>query len=778
MITKINNIKNFGIFQNYSHNTVLKDYNRYNLFYGWNGSGKTTLSSLFECLERKEQSQEYSLSEWNIETNNGQISHGNVNNNNLNIRVFNKSFVEKNIFTPNDKIKGIVYISEEQGNDKKELEQKESELKKANDKEKEINIQLNGNPDDKKAKGLLAQNDTFLSDAAKRIKANFTVIEIADTHLLNYNKTKLSNFITQNEDSIKRRKSTLSVSEIEQLSKSIRPQDKNKIDVSSIQKYDTEILLKIFERVNELCNSTITTKAIERLKENPIIAQWVYQGLQENVHAKNATVCEFCGQTLPEYRMADLNKHFSDEFEKLKEALSNGIEWVEINKIKTEFPFETLLYDEFQKDYKQVLEKYNQIVDLLNNKLEGWKAVLLDKQNNPFEIPQKSINEISKSEIDAYDTVFDNVMQYIGNHNKKYDGLEEIVKANKQKLELHYVSEEVANFDYFKKIEQIRKLQAEQMKTNGKVIALTDEIKVLEDKLSNETLGLSEFNTKLWNFLGRNDLSLERKNEGGYLVKRNNSEEAKCRSLSEGERTAIALVYFITKIKENGNKIENTIVVIDDPISSFDSNHLFHANFFIKNECINAMQLFVLTHNFRFFTLQKEWMKIEKEDKIVANGKTQKIDLHCLYLIKPMINNDLRNGNIENSDIILNHFDSEYHLLFSEVKKFCDNPQTDYITTHTIANICRQLLESFLTFKFGRRKLDKCFDEIQGFNNLSKVRKFTNHYSHKADNGTSMNGFNDNVFAEADKIVPDVLKLIEHVDKVHYDSMIARLNNS
>ena len=59
MITKINSIKNFGLFQNYSHNAVLKDYNRYNLFYGWNGSGKTTLSSLFECLERKEQSQEY-----------------------------------------------------------------------------------------------------------------------------------------------------------------------------------------------------------------------------------------------------------------------------------------------------------------------------------------------------------------------------------------------------------------------------------------------------------------------------------------------------------------------------------------------------------------------------------------------------------------------------------------------------------------------------------------------------------------------------------------------
>lgn len=774
MITRINSIRNFRIFQNYSHDTNLKDYNRYNLFYGWNGSGKSTLASLFECLERKEQSQEYSSSEWSIDADNIQITQNNVGSNSMNIRTFNKSFVEKNVFTPNDKIKGIIYLSEEQGKDKEELDEKTKELNKKANRKKEIDIELNGNLDDKKAKGLTVLTDKFLSDAAKSIKANFKVIEIEDTRLLNYDKTKLSNFVTQNTDSIKAKKSTLSVSEIEQLSKSIRPQDKTKIDIFSIQKNDTEIIHKIFERVKGLCNSTITTKAIERLKENPAIAQWVYQGLQGNIHAQDATICEFCGQPIPESRISDLNKHFSDEFEKLKEALSKGIEWIESNKIKTEFPFETLLYDEFKNDYRQSLLSYKKIVNSLNNKLDDWKSVLSSKQNNPFENPQKEIDEISISEIEIYDITFNKVMQFIENHNKKFDGLEEVVKANKQKLELHYVSEEVAKFGYFSKLGQISKLQEEQTKINIEITTLEKEVKILKDKLSNETLGLSEFNDKLWQFLGRNDLSLERRTEGGYFVKRNNTEEAKSRSLSEGERTAIALVYFITKLKENGNKIEDTIIVIDDPISSFDSNHLFHANFFIKNECKNALQLFVLTHNFHLFTLQKEWMKNEK----TKNEKTKSIDLHCLYLIKPKIDNDVRNGNIENADRILSDFDSEYHLLFSTVKQFCDNPKIDYITVHTIANICRQLLESFMTFKYGRKKLEKCFEEINDFENLSKIRKFVNHFSHKTDNGVSMTGFNDNIFAEADKIVPDVLKLIEHIDKVHYDSMIARLNNS
>ena len=39
-------------------------------------------------------------------------------------------------------------------------------------------------------------------------------------------------------------------------------------------------------------------------------------------------------------------------------------------------------------------------------------------------------------------------------------------------------------------------------------------------------------------------------------------------------------------------------LVVDDPISSFDSNHLFHAYSFMKVNCEKAKQLFVFTHNF------------------------------------------------------------------------------------------------------------------------------------------------------------------------------------
>jgi len=47
-------------------------------------------------------------------------------------------------------------------------------------------------------------------------------------------------------------------------------------------------------------------------------------------------------------------------------------------------------------------------------------------------------------------------------------------------------------------------------------------------------------------------------------------------NLSEGEKTADAFVYFTIKMNENGNRIEDSIVLAGDPTLSSDSNHLFH----------------------------------------------------------------------------------------------------------------------------------------------------------------------------------------------------------
>ncbi len=70
-------------------------------------------------------------------------------------------------------------------------------------------------------------------------------------------------------------------------------------------------------------------------------------------------------------------------------------------------------------------------------------------------------------------------------------------------------------------------------------------------------------------------------------------------SLSEGDKNALALSFFLTKLESDGN-IQDKIIVFDDPVSSFDLNR--------KSATINklvefgqqAKQLFVFSHNLIF----------------------------------------------------------------------------------------------------------------------------------------------------------------------------------
>lgn len=120
MMQRIDFIKDYGIFRNYTKSDA-KDFGRLNLIYGWNGSGKSTLTSLFEQIENH-QFIRYPESTFSIKTIDGiVINKENIAANNMNIKVFNQSFVNKNIDW-NSSVKSILLIAQEKIIEKKKLE--------------------------------------------------------------------------------------------------------------------------------------------------------------------------------------------------------------------------------------------------------------------------------------------------------------------------------------------------------------------------------------------------------------------------------------------------------------------------------------------------------------------------------------------------------------------------------------------------------------------------------------------------------------------------------
>ncbi|MFK7979532.1 MAG: AAA family ATPase [Saprospiraceae bacterium] len=91
-------------------------------------------------------------------------------------------------------------------------------------------------------------------------------------------------------------------------------------------------------------------------------------------------------------------------------------------------------------------------------------------------------------------------------------------------------------------------------------------------------------------------------------------------SLSEGDKNALALAFFLAKLEADEN-LQNKIIVFDDTVSNFDRNRLSK----LLNQLITfgqkARQLFFLTHNLR---LGQEFIKrLEKEQLPITQSQLQ-----------------------------------------------------------------------------------------------------------------------------------------------------------
>ena len=252
------------------------------------------------------------------------------------------------------------------------------------------------------------------------------------------------------------------------------------------------------------------------------------------------------------------------------------------------------------RSYNILFSTLNSQKQEINNYIDSWIKLVDNKANNPF------INEgritTHATITSSYNSIIENINGIILSHNKHVEEYDSHSENARLVIENHFVAQRAS-------AEELRKTEGDLVLAEKELSSLSKEVKQVREKISgleakmkNDSIAIKEINSNLAQFLGTDEIKLERVENGGYKLQRNG---LVARNISEGEKTAIALVYFVAKLKEQSNKIEDTIIVLDDPISSFDSNHLFHANFFIKKECENAKQLFILTHNFYFFSLLK-----------------------------------------------------------------------------------------------------------------------------------------------------------------------------
>lgn len=778
MIKKILKLKNFGIFHDFSWKAELPEFKRFNLIYGWNRSGKTTISRVFascekKCTYNKDKFNQYPENgEFEIITNDGNnIKNTDVATNILPIKVFNKDFIDDNIsFNPSDSCNPIIYVSEEDIESKKRLEQL-----------KQDKITL-GKTYEQAKKDKLAKEEsknTFLTSLGREI-ANILFDKT-------YNKTKVENKIK-----------TIGIDNF--VDKILSDEDKKKYEAISkseggktqteFSKYnfsfsfDNEIIdsfQKISEKVVALLNKKVVSETLDRLKDDQILNNWVKQGFDLHKSKQEIEKCLFCQKPLDDDFLSTLSKHFSKDYEDLQStitSLKSEILKIKLNEINTE---NDKLYPDLKYKYTTKAKELNECIKKINTWIDGAIKLLQEKYDNPLVVVSSPTHP--EDFLSSYNDTILELNKIIKEHNEKVKNHESEVSSAREKIELNSIATALAGQDYKKMVTDLEEALKNEQEALNAVNRNNSDISDLEKQTSNIGKAIIAINKHLEEFFGRKEIELALDGDNkGYTIKRDGQA---AKNLSEGEKTAIAFSYFVVKVGEGDFDKSKGIIFIDDPISSFDSNFIYHCFSMINTHFKEAGQLFISTHNFQLFNLVKEWFinknNSTKKDnkKLKSENKTEKPIPCDFFMIENFIESDIRKARIITLDKTLLNYKSEYHFLFTKLKEFSEKQDTQYEDFYTIGNMARRFFDIFADFKIpttGDQK-SKMEELIKNINDpdekistieASKAYKLVNEYSHNSDPTSTIEHKNKSECKDAIKIL---LKIVKESDPKHYETL-------
>ena len=266
-------------------------------------------------------------------------------------------------------------------------------------------------------------------------------------------------------------------------------------------------------------------------------------------------------------------------------------------------------------------------------------------------------------------------------------------------------------------------------------------------------------------FLGRAELTFvpdqvaegdEKAEVVGYRIMRG---EKPAIYLSEGEKTALAFVYFVVHLNDGQFSKRDGIVVIDDPISSLDANSLYQAFSFLKNAVGDCRQVFVLTHNFDFLKLLLNWRK-----RAGGGG---------YYMIKNDFDGDQRRARIVEMDRELAKYESEYHYLFKRLREMQAEQDGSIMRAYPVPNIARKVWDTFLMFRVPNgeteyRKMEQLKKDGFSPQKLDAIYKFTNDQSH-----ITGAGFDPALVPETQKVLGELFEMMKEIAPEHFSILEA-----
>lgn len=802
MITKINKIKNFANFSDYSWDNDLPTFAKKNIIFGYNGSGKTTISNVFYLfseapqLEKEELinrlTNDISTFEIELQADSAKLKYS-QRKSLQNVYTFNRFFVSKHIYDgsiTNLKLFDKKVVTKEQlknpeinslekkisdknlekvkyDTDKKRYEEGFEEIKKQKSKKfNEIvsNKRMTGwNIPEEKPQGKIGDlenelnqltSDYDLSKKQDDLKKDIETLDNILLHELIFDNTSYNKTFQADIKEGSRRKTEEKINSYNEYKL------KKSINVTEWFEDGFELLKQNNDKKLSncpLCNSEIDIKSIideyqsffdeeySKLSENLKEYENVIKILEENFSLNMETVSTF-GKLLDKYSNYvdnESNKLLMPHKKKLKEYLE--IIAKEVSAKKKDFNYKNLDTDNIE-NLKNYIDSYNLVVKNAKTLCEKLCAELKNKSLNENQIIDSIKNVVKQIGDLEYDSSYD-----VNTYKKVNENIELLDK------DINKLNKELAS--------QIARMKNESKYVNGYL----------------KQLGVHNFEIDIDVSKTQENISIR------FMNGTNENKQMNC--LSEGEKTSLAFAYFLSKLQyeiiDNTNaKMDDCIIVIDDPVSSLDENRLFTTAYLIDTFFAKAEQLFVFSHNLIFLKFFGNIIKSqtnERNDYFVDQ-------LNGIPLLKSLPK-------------ALQNYQTAYFQKLEEIIEFVEKHIIDYETAKKyLPSYIRVVLETFLSFKFYHLKqgssnekfltagLDKLIkhllNQIGLFKNFTKVgnidsntiiehlefiKKSTDPQCH----GTPQNidEFNFLSESELNRISKDTIDIIHFLDNIHYEKI-------
>ncbi|CAK7037727.1 MAG: hypothetical protein BACD_00184 [Bacteroides rodentium] len=730
---------NKGIFNGASFDPSL-----INFMFGKNGSGKTTIS---RCIRDDSISSEWAPG---------------VEYSDVKLMVYNEDFIADNIQSYGN-IPGVFTITKQSAEDKAKIDARNGDLRKLSGeirkKEEEVS----------KITSAAAVADDSYNKAIWKATDEIRRGKYPDTQVgFKNGMAKLSAELERTE-AIEQDEA-----ELDRLYKAVY------VEAENLQKIAQYIILD----PQSVPQTDLIEKKIVGLSDTPFAdfvkkigaLDWVTTGHQK-FHGTSEGKCPYCQRILPDNFEEQLAACYDDEYKKEIQRLRNFVSSYQhaIETIKKSIetnknnPFEIPLKHNYTEACQQLIERLSY----------NWTTIQLkvDSPGTSYEIADvtdliESINKIAAE-----------INEKIADHNAILADLPGRQNDCKTKVFQHMAficHDTIVKRQGARSVEQKNlKDRNEELKTlKGRAEAISEEIAQLTKLTVNTTAVKDSINAliKSSGFQGfylrekpgaQYVYELVRESEGGKTV-------SIARGLSEGERHFIAFLYFYHTVigsQSDDGKVVPKIVVIDDPVSSLDSESMFIVAALTREligVCYNnyrmsyngnnedyIKQFFCLTHNPYFFREISYTMIPDYECvsffEIKKRAGNQSAIEPCTEK-SPDIG-----GRIINRNPVRSYYDS----LWSELKTE-DNPET-------LMTIIRQILEYYFIQMCGY-KTGNLRRELIDSNECMFVKKSPDGTVDRTDYvlasamisllDSGANGFNEGLFFDSSSANPDQMRTV------------------